>query len=340
MRRASFGTFFELGGRGAMEALGRTGVDYVIIDTEHGCFSEETTADLITAAENCGLQPYVRIGSITRPAVLRMLDIGARGLIVPNIRSVDQVKELVDFARFPPLGRRGYCPNRTTGWGTDVWAQDVLAYMAECDRRCRLIPQCETREALDQIEEIAALPGVDGIFIGPCDLSIDLGIPLQFDSPVLAGAIERILRACQEYGKESYIFAGNMHDATKWADRGFDSVTFSLDATVFIQAYQGLVKEFRGEEKAEQAGRITYFEKILRELQQLVSNPNAEALAAFRGKAEELAAYYESAEWKRDFADDEAGLLALDLPRGVLSEDGIWNALEAWRERLEESGLA
>ena len=245
MRTATFGTFFELGGRGAMEALGRTGLDYVIIDTEHGCFSEETTADLITAAENCGLLPYVRIGSITRPAVLRMLDIGARGLIVPNIRTVDQVKELVDFARFPPLGRRGYCPNRTTGWGADEWSKDVFAYMDACNRRCKLIPQCETKEALECIEEIAALPGVDGIFIGPCDLSIELGIPLQFDFPVLLSAVERILKACRDNGKESYIFAGNMADALKWKDYGFDSVTYSLDAAVFVNAFTGLAEQFR-----------------------------------------------------------------------------------------------
>ena len=164
--RKTFGTFFELGGRGAMESLSRTGLDYVIIDTEHGCFSEETAADLILAAERGGLLPYVRIGDIRRPYVLRMLDIGARGIIVPNIRSVEQVKELVSAAKFPPLGNRGYCPNRTSGWGADEWAKDVMSYMDECNRRCKLIPQCETAEALEQIEEIAALPGVDGIFVG------------------------------------------------------------------------------------------------------------------------------------------------------------------------------
>jgi hypothetical protein len=93
-------------------------------------------------------------------------------------------------------------------------------------------------------------------------------------------------------------------------------------------------------EHREQIKRIAYFEGILRELQQLVSEPNSEALAAFREKAEELAAYYESEDWRQDFADDEAGLLPRDLPRGVLSEDGIWNALEAWCECLEEAGLA
>ena len=244
MNKPTFGTFFELGGRGAMEALSRTGLDYVIIDTEHGCFSDETTADLILAAERGGLLPYVRIGDFRRPYVLRMLDIGARGLIVPNIRSTDQVRELIDYAKFPPLGRRGYCPNRTTGWGADDWSKDVNAYMAACNTRCKLIPQCEAREALEQIDEIAALKGVDGIFIGPCDLSIDLGIPLQFDSPLLLSAIERILAACKRYGKEAYIFAGNMADAKKWAALGFDSVTYSLDASVFIQSFQSLVQEF------------------------------------------------------------------------------------------------
>lgn len=248
MKTRTFGTFFELGGRGAMEALGRTGLDYVIIDTEHGCFSEETTADLILAAERGGLLPYVRIGDIRRPYVLRMLDIGARGLIVPNIRSVEQVLELTDYAKFPPLGRRGYCPNRTTGWGADAGAKDVPAYMEGCNRRCKLIPQCETREALEQIERIAALPGVDGVFIGPCDLSIELGIPLRFEDPLLLQAIERILRACRDAGKEAYIFAGNIQDALRWKDYGFDSVACSLDATVLIQAYQALAGEFHGQD--------------------------------------------------------------------------------------------
>ena len=246
-QKTTFGTFYELGGRGVMESLTRTGLDYVIIDTEHGCLSEESTADAILAAERGGLLPYVRIGDIRRPYVLRMLDIGARGLIVPNIRSVEQVKELVSNAKFPPVGNRGYCPTRISGWGADEWAKDVFGYMEECNRLCKVIPQCETAEALDCIEEIAALPGVDGIFVGPCDLSIALGIPLEFDNPLLHRAIERVLKACLDSGKESYIFAGNMKDAVHWAKAGFDSITYSLDASVFITAFQNLTEEFHRE---------------------------------------------------------------------------------------------
>jgi len=254
MQKKTFGSFVELGGRAEMESLTRSGLDYVIIDTEHSCFSEETTADYILAAEAGGMLPYVRIGDIRRPYVLRMLDIGARGLIIPNIRSVEQVRELVSYAKFPPIGNRGFCPSRTSGWGADSWASNVLSYMEECNRRCKVIPQCETKEALACIEEIAALPGVDGIFVGPCDLSIDMGIPLQFDAPALISAIERVLKACQDNGKEAYIYAGSVKDAVKWANRGFDSITYSLDAAVLIQAYQKIVSDFRsglsGEEQA------------------------------------------------------------------------------------------
>lgn len=244
-KKPTVGTFFELGGRGAMEALTHSGLDYAIIDTEHGCFTAESAADFIVAAENGGLLPYVRIGEVRRQTVLHMLDIGARGLIVPNIHSADEVRQLVDFARFAPEGNRGFCPNRTSGWGAADWAADPLAFMEESNRRCKLIPQCETREALEEIETIAAIPGIDGIFVGPCDLSIAMGIPLQFDNPVLIEAIGRILRACRSAGKEAYIFAGNLPDADKWVKMGFDSIAYSLDAAVLIQAFQGIVQKIR-----------------------------------------------------------------------------------------------
>lgn len=235
------GTFFELGSSNAMECLTRTGLDYAIIDTEHGCFSEEHIADYIRAAENGGLLPYVRISDIHRPYVLHMLDIGARGLIVPNITSVDQVQEVVSHAKFPPLGKRGYCPTRTSGWGADEWAFNVAHYMEENNRKCLVIPQCETLEALNQIEEIAAIPGVDGIFVGPCDLSIAMGIPLQLDSPILAAAIERILKACQLHHKQSYIFTSNPKDAKMYLKKGFDSVALGLDTSVLTHAYQEMI---------------------------------------------------------------------------------------------------
>ena len=236
MKKTSFGTFFELGGRGAMEALTRTGLDYVIIDTEHGCLSVETTADMILAAENGGLLPYVRIGDTRRPYVLRMLDVGARGLIVPNIRSVEEVRRLVDAAKFPPLGNRGYCPTRTSGWGADEWARDAFSYMAACNERCKVIPQCETREALEQIEEIAALPGVDGIFVGPCDLSGSIGHLNEIFHPEVLALIDEAIAKCREAGMPIGVAVGanSEEDVRFWFERGFQFISAGSDISAIV----------------------------------------------------------------------------------------------------------
>ena len=243
--KKTIGTFIELGGTGVIQALTRVGLDYIIIDTEHCNFSEETAEQYIIAAENGGLETFVRVGDLRRPYVLRMADIGARGLIVPHIHTADEVRELVSYTKFPPIGNRGYSPTRTSAWGTDDWAQDIKSYMEESNRRCKIIPQCETIEAFESIEEIAAIPGVDGIFVGPCDLSIEMGIPLEFENPKLHEAINRILKACKDNGKEAYIFSGSMDNAVSWIEKGFDSVAYGLDAGFLINAYKGMTETFR-----------------------------------------------------------------------------------------------
>lgn len=241
----TLGTFFQLGGRGVIECLARGGLDYVVIDTEHGYFSEESTEDYIIAAENLGLLPFVRIGDLRRPYILRMLDIGARGLIIPQIHNAEEVRGIVSYAKFPPVGKRGFCPTRTSGWGADEWAHDLEEYMRICNDRVKVLPQCETKEALENIDEIMSVPGVDGIFIGPYDLSIDLGVPGKMDSPVLSDAIARILQACEKYGKASYIYAGSMEAAARWAEMGFDSIAYGMDAMVLGDSYRALSQEFR-----------------------------------------------------------------------------------------------
>ncbi|NLC72429.1 MAG: hypothetical protein GX684_01450 [Ruminococcaceae bacterium] len=241
--KKTVGTFFELGSCNAMECLCAAGFDYVIIDTEHGPFSEESTADFIRAAENRNVLPFVRIGGVSRPLVLRMLDIGARGLIVPNIKTVQEVRELVSYAKFTPIGQRGFCPTRTSAWGSAPWSADIEAYMKECNKRCLVIPQCETKEALDSIEEIAAIKGVDGIFIGPFDLSLALGVPGQFFTPVMQNAIKRILDACKKHRKKAYIFASTPEMAQKFFAMGADSVTCGLDAGMLISAAKSVFED-------------------------------------------------------------------------------------------------
>ena len=243
----SVGTFTQLSSTVAVECLGRTGLDYVLIDTEHSAVGIEFLSSAITAADAAGIVPLVRINDITRSKVLQPLDYGAQGLIVPAVETVDQVRRLVEYAKFPPVGNRGFCPTRDGGYGYDeISMQGTEAYFAHANRETLLIPQCETVGCLEHIEEITAMDGVDGIFVGSFDLSIALGRPMAFDCDEMRAALDRILNACHKNNKMAFIFCGDAQAAKTRAAQGFDSVTAGLDIMALVDSYRAMVQDIRG----------------------------------------------------------------------------------------------
>ena len=240
------GTFFELGGNTAVECLGLSGLDFLVIDTEHGPFNIESSMDFIRTAELRNITPFARIKDISRSSVLKMLDVGAKGLVVPCIETIDQVKNLVEWAKYYPLGKRGFFMARSAGYGHESFAQNVDEYFRVCNEETLLIPQCETMGCLENIEDIINIEGVDGIFIGPYDLSIGMGKPAQFNDPQFLEAIARILKACKDAGKFSFIYTGNNTAAKQYLANGFDGVAVSMDVAVFINAYKALINEVKG----------------------------------------------------------------------------------------------
>jgi len=240
------GTFFELGSSTAVECLKHTGLDFFIIDTEHGPFDIESSMEFIRTAELGTVTPLARIKEISRPAVLKMLDIGAKGIIVPCVESPEQVKSLVEWAKYHPVGKRGFFMARPAGYGFESFAGNVEEYFKICNEETLLIPQCETSGCLENIEKIVNIDGVDGIFIGPYDLSIGMGKPAQFDAPEFIAAVGRVLKACNAAGKLSFIYTGSNTMAKQYLAQGFDAVAANMDASVFINAYKSLVMEIKG----------------------------------------------------------------------------------------------
>ena len=260
------GTFFDTASVSLMECLGRTGLDFAIIDNEHSPIEAETTAALVRAAELSGICPLARVREISRhddpqsiirffcplarvreisrPAVLKLLDVGVQGLIVPNVKTLEQVQELVNYAKYYPIGQRGFCPSRKDGWGFDGLGS-VPETMRHFNGETLLFPQCETAEALDIIEDICAVDGVDGIFVGPFDLSISMGMPGQFDAPEFQAAITRIVAACRAAGKYCMFFTGTADGVVDGFRRGFDAMAYSLDAALFIQSVKRDVEDIR-----------------------------------------------------------------------------------------------
>ncbi len=238
------GTFLGISNVQTVECLSYTGLDFVIIDTEHGPYDTETMSDMVSAAEKGGMVPVVRVADVTHKEIQRAVDNGARGLIVPCLKTIDEFKKVVELAKFAPIGNRGFIKARGSGYGNESWAAVPLKeYMKNCNKRVLTLPQCETAEALENIEEIVQIEGIDGIFIGPFDLSIALGIPAEFDNPKYKAAVERIKKACHEAGKLCMIFAASTDAAKAAIAQKMDAVAVGIDSIVIKEAYSKLVEE-------------------------------------------------------------------------------------------------
>ena len=154
--KPAVGTFFSAGNASCMECLGYVGLDYVVIDTEHGPFDTMDVQELVRAAEGAGLAPLIRIADVTHKEIQRAADCGAQGIIIPCLRSPEEFKKAVDLAKFAPAGNRGFIKGRGAGFGSADWAQGPMeSYFEKSNEKFMVIPQCETAEALERLEEIA-----------------------------------------------------------------------------------------------------------------------------------------------------------------------------------------
>ncbi|MBQ9988646.1 MAG: hypothetical protein IJP30_02810 [Clostridia bacterium] len=241
------GTLYQMGSETGVECLGIAGMDYLIIDTEHGPFGVERTADFIRAAELHNITPLVRIEEISRRAVLKNLDIGAMGLIVPFVKTMDDIHKLVEYGKYAPMGDRGCAMERGVCYGKVPYNDNLQHYFDTCNRATSIIPQCETKECLEIIEQVMATEGIDGIFVGPNDLSISLGVGGQFDHPVFEAAVQRILKAAKDNNKFAMIYVSNHETGHRRLAEGFDAICFRIDTSVYIGAFQALVKEYEND---------------------------------------------------------------------------------------------
>ena len=240
----TLGSFLELGSATVAECMALAGLDYVIIDTEHGAFDPLGALDLIRAARLYGTTPFARVQEISRAAILKLLDAGAMGLIIPCVNTVSEAEDIVRWGKYSPLGERGVAGSAGTGfWYEDYARHGLEQYFAVSNRETMLIPQCETLGCLEHLEEIAAMDGIDGIFVGPFDLSTAMGIPGQFDRPEFQEALRHIQAVCRAAGKPSLIYAAGPEAARADFAMGYDSVTYSMDANVLVEAYKSLRRE-------------------------------------------------------------------------------------------------
>ena len=205
------------------EGVARAGFDWVCIDMQHGAMDYATACEMIRAVDLAAVTPIVRAPWNEPGLIGRMLDAGALGIIVPMIQTVDDARRAVDACLYPPAGRRSFGPLR-------AGLRDGPGYFAGANARVLVVPMIETAEALAAVDEILAVPGVDGAFVGPMDLSVARGrAPGDNDGvAVFDDALARILAACRSAAKVPAVFS-NVRVAPRRLAQGFRMVSIGVD---------------------------------------------------------------------------------------------------------------
>lgn len=219
------------------EILAKAGFDWVLVDMQHGGMDYETAVNMIRAIDLAGAMPVVRVPWNEPGIVGRMLDAGAMAIVAPMIESADDARQLVAACRYPPAGRRSLGPIR-------AMARDGAGYITTANDRVCVLPMIETAAALEAVEEIAAVEGVDGLLVGPFDLSMALGLPPGDNDgkALFDAAIARINAAARSRGIATAVLS-TAALAPLRAQQGFQMISVITDSNALTAAGIGSLKQ-------------------------------------------------------------------------------------------------
>lgn len=238
--RPQIGLWSVLANASVAELLGASGYDWLLIDMEHAPNELPAVQAQLQALRGSATTPIVRPPWNDMVWVKRVLDLGAQTLLIPYVQTAEAAAQAVAYMRYPPAGRRGVAGGtRATQWGR------VRDYYKRVEEELCLLVQVESRQGLENLDAIAAIPGVDGIFIGPADLSADMGHLGDPQHPDVQAAIEDAVRRIRAAGKAAGILARGEEGARRWLSAGCLFVAVGVDASLLAQAADGLAAKFR-----------------------------------------------------------------------------------------------
>jgi 4-hydroxy-2-oxoheptanedioate aldolase len=224
------GTFIQIAHPVMTEFVGKLGFDFVLIDSEHSAMHIETIQSMLQSLSATPTYGIVRIPTISPEYIATYLDAGADAIVVPQVRTVEDVLRVQEAALYPPEGKRGIGPGRATDFGLRIMERKVAP-----NKDTVVIIQIETREAVENLDKILAVEFYDMVFIGPGDLSMNLGIFGEFSNPILTEEIANIIRKSKEFRKKIGIFASNVEMAAQWLKQGVDLVAINSELGLLAQ---------------------------------------------------------------------------------------------------------
>ncbi len=224
---------FEFFSPGMPQICRNAGAEFVLFDMEHTGLGFETLKTQFALCRGLGIVPMVRVPRGEYHFIARALDVGAMGLMVPMVNTAEEARYIVGCARYPPEGRRG----AAFGFAHDDYESgEVVAKIAALHRRTMVIPQIETVEGLANADAIAAVPGVDALWLGHFDLTNFMGIPGEFRHPAYLAGVDRIVAACETRGKAAAFLATDDDWARDYVAKGFRLMAYGVDQMMLQRA--------------------------------------------------------------------------------------------------------
>lgn len=236
--KPAYGFGLGLGSPRAVEALSRSGIDFLLIDNQHGSYGPESTLAALIACEGGSATPMARVARNDYTLIGRLLDEGAMGIVVPMVDTVDDARAAAAACRFSPVGKRSYGWGRPALYGADYpdWINDQIF----------LAVQIESIQAVENAEAILAVPGVDGCWVGPADLALSMGIDPReaANRDEHRRALERVVEACRNTGKIPGLAAGTPENAVRQAERGFQFLVGGGDINFLMAGTEAAIRTY------------------------------------------------------------------------------------------------
>jgi len=238
--KPQIGLWCSLSSHYAIELVAGSGFDWLLLDTEHSPNDLESVLTQLQAAAPYPTHPVVRVPWNDMVTIKRFLDIGSQTILIPYVQDAEEAKAAVAHTRYPPAGVRGVAGGtRATRWGR------VKDYAKRAHEEICVLVQVETQTALDNLERIAAVDGVDGVFIGPADLHASLGYPGETNNPKVMPVIDEAVRRIRKAGKAPGILTTVEADARRWLECGGQFVAVGVDTVVLARGTEALAAKFK-----------------------------------------------------------------------------------------------
>ena len=242
---ATVGGWLSIGNAFTAEMMGQLGFDWLCVDIQHGQVGIEDLHHMLPAISATPSVPFVRVAWNAPEQIMKVLDAGAYGVVVPMVNSAEEAARAVAACRYPPVGNRSFGPIRAALYGGRDYAVHANSEIA-------CIPMIETRAALENLDAILAVPGVDAVYVGPSDLGLAMGrSPVgDTDDPAHLRDVHHILERAQAHGVPAGIHTSSLAFAERWLEAGFQMVTLGIDSGFMARAASADLKAVRNRLKS------------------------------------------------------------------------------------------